>query len=760
MSPTFSQPPGNATKLQGVPVSAATPATNQLLEFDGTSWVPTTVTGTPTPATAGLTFQSNTTPAGAWEQGSFNVLAFGADPTGAANSTTAFNAAHAAAVAFHNGSVYVPAGSYKLSTALTSPWLCSIIGDGPNLSILNFSAQAGACFVPQAITAQGVQFNNTDASGTGICIPSSSSGASLFNECYFYGSVGGDVPAVIATTGTHALWFTNCIFGQITLATGQKGIVHIGGAVNSFFRFSDCSFYRSNATADATMGLFYVDAGTLNFQITGSSNQNASLPTTYNYGVYIAAGTSDRYIVQGNDFTEAATAAVNDGGSGTNKLVGDNPIRTIDGAQLTTGTIPTGRFPGGAFNGASELVQLTAATKYPALDGSLITNLPGLTNPMTQQGQQIVGVASGAAAAAGPGQPGQALVVPLAASYFVAYDGAHNGTTGLDTGLPSGNPAAFSWSGIVNFTNAAIMGAWAYGTLGSTNALALVSADSTHWGIYNDTQQLFTSNWVITAINDGANHHVAVTYDGTSWRLYIDGVVNGTVKTNSLHTPNVTLSALALGGDNASDNGWNGKQAYSAFFATQLSGAQVLAEYNAIAAGTYVSTVQGHGPVRFFQNQEQSGTTAFDTGSSPVNLTYTAGVTVKQSGSPIPTSAVPVFTQVVGDTQWTNIVGGVGYQNSWVDSGGALALSAFRKDGFGRVEFRASMKSGASASIAFTLPVGYRPAATQTFTGLAELVASNVSTEITVASTGAVTVTFVGALTGNVFVTGSFWNGQ
>ena len=40
--------------------------------------------------------------------------------------------------------------------------------------------------------------------------------------------------------------------------------------------------------------------------------------------------------------------------------------------QLNT-TVTT---QGNVFNGASQLVQLTAAGKYPAVDGSLITNLP------------------------------------------------------------------------------------------------------------------------------------------------------------------------------------------------------------------------------------------------------------------------------------------------------------------------------------------------------------------------------------------------
>ncbi len=52
-------------------------------------------------------------------------------------------------------------------------------------------------------------------------------------------------------------------------------------------------------------------------------------------------------------------------------------LTALNASNLSSGTVPTAQFPGGAFNGASELIQLTAATKYPALDGSLITNLSG-----------------------------------------------------------------------------------------------------------------------------------------------------------------------------------------------------------------------------------------------------------------------------------------------------------------------------------------------------------------------------------------------
>jgi hypothetical protein len=61
-------------------------------------------------------------------QGPANVLAFGADPTGAADSTTAFNNAWAVTPL-----IYVPRGKYKIGSQLVAPAQhgAGIIGDGP-----------------------------------------------------------------------------------------------------------------------------------------------------------------------------------------------------------------------------------------------------------------------------------------------------------------------------------------------------------------------------------------------------------------------------------------------------------------------------------------------------------------------------------------------------------------------------------------------------------------------------------------------------
>lgn len=59
-------------------------------------------------------------------------------------------------------------------------------------------------------------------------------------------------------------------------------------------------------------------------------------------------------------------------------------------------------------------------------------------------------------------------------------------------------------------------------------------------------------------------------------------------------------------------------------------------------------------------------------------------------------------------TAWTAVSGGVGFQNSWVDFGGAFPTAQYRKVG-DVVSIRGLVKSGASNTTIFTLPVGFRP---------------------------------------------------
>lgn len=66
---------------------------------------------------------------------------------------------------------------------------------------------------------------------------------------------------------------------------------------------------------------------------------------------------------------------------------------------------------GNTFNGVSQLIQTDGTGKYPALDGSLITNLSsGFADPMTTRGDIIIRDAANATARLGIGTNGQALI--------------------------------------------------------------------------------------------------------------------------------------------------------------------------------------------------------------------------------------------------------------------------------------------------------------------------------------------------------------
>lgn len=206
-----------------------------------------------------------------------------------------------------------------------------------------------------------------------------------------------------------------------------------------FVDVSDTSISASGKTKKATLANFVVY---LNTVVTGIPTTNASLLTTGTVDFNrLPVGTSNLTIAQGNHLHtgvydplgagSAAAAAVTPSTLGlvigTNVLAYSastgtgNIVRaagaTITGATLTTAiingslntitnipftsltaTITAAQLLNGGVNGANQVPQLTAAGKYPALDGSLITNLSsGFANPMTTLGDVIYGDAAGAA---------------------------------------------------------------------------------------------------------------------------------------------------------------------------------------------------------------------------------------------------------------------------------------------------------------------------------------------------------------------------
>jgi hypothetical protein len=133
---------------------------------DGTQWVPIGLLD----ATV-HTFGTST-------PGYVNLMSFGADPTGVADSHPAWVAAVAALPA-QGGAIYIPKGTYKFLTAnsytfTTSPAAIKVYGDGPDATILTF---------PNATYGVSINYisylNSADISDLTITAGNSPSGAGL-----------------------------------------------------------------------------------------------------------------------------------------------------------------------------------------------------------------------------------------------------------------------------------------------------------------------------------------------------------------------------------------------------------------------------------------------------------------------------------------------------------------------------------------------------------------------------------------------------
>lgn len=94
----------------------------------------------------------------------------------------------------------------------------------------------------------------------------------------------------------------------------------------------------------------------------------------------------------------------------------------------------------------------------------------------------------------------------------------------------------------------------------------------------------------------------------------------------------------------------------------------------------------------------------------------------------------PFLTYEVG------LSGNPAFQNSWVNAGGSRLTARYWKDAMGYVSMAGAIVTGASGSVAFTLPPGFRPKATEEFGTYADTGAATVS----VSATGTVTPTYTG----------------
>lgn len=158
------------------------------------------VTGLPTGGAKYASLKKNSTTnydAGWYAADTFNVLDYGADPSGSTYTQAAFNSAIADLNAAGRGCLYIPAGSYNLNGALTTITVpCKIMGQGKKATYIqqnNGSSNVFTIYCNDACVIRDIELN---ANGSGACLALSGSvfnGNSVVDSCSFIGgSIGID----------------------------------------------------------------------------------------------------------------------------------------------------------------------------------------------------------------------------------------------------------------------------------------------------------------------------------------------------------------------------------------------------------------------------------------------------------------------------------------------------------------------------------------------------------------------------------------
>ena len=132
-----------------------------------------------------------------------NVLDYGADPTGVANSKAAIDLALASGA----GAVFLPAGIYKYTGQMTIPSGVNVFGSGMYTTTINFTF-AGYAVIIQGIGSEVSDLTmNCSAEGVKFQTPSAVVGYTLFNQLTRVKLIGPGRSATYVGRSTHGVLF-------------------------------------------------------------------------------------------------------------------------------------------------------------------------------------------------------------------------------------------------------------------------------------------------------------------------------------------------------------------------------------------------------------------------------------------------------------------------------------------------------------------------------------------------------------------------
>jgi hypothetical protein len=174
----------------------------------------------------------------------YNVVTYGADPTGVADSTAGIQAAVTAAVA-QNGIVIFSNGTYQISSTITISGSCSIISDGTGQGVTIFQTSAVPIFTVAGnyVSISDLKFDVRGAIGTSDGVISSKDGVSRtgikINNCYFYSSYTSTSPVPPSFVGVYVTNVTGLSIVECTA---------IGNNTSSSNSYNATLCYTSNCS--------------------------------------------------------------------------------------------------------------------------------------------------------------------------------------------------------------------------------------------------------------------------------------------------------------------------------------------------------------------------------------------------------------------------------------------------------------------------------------------------------------------------------
>jgi hypothetical protein len=269
------------------------------------------------------------------EDAPFNVINYGADSTGVADSTTAIQAAIAAAAASNGGTVYVPPGTYKITATLTiNSSSVVIVGAGSagetnsggvgstSATIFKWAGAVDGVMVsfltPAGVSnskrfnqgLQGVELDGDGIAGTGIKIKSVN-GLQLtslfivnmklygiYADCYEAGEILSAPDNQVMRWANITIWFlngTNTTSAVCVFLGGSPAII-VGGNTSGNY-FVNCRFVANgqsamildNADNNDFMRCSCITTGSTNYALQIRGNGACGANHFYNFGAAPAA---------------------------------------------------------------------------------------------------------------------------------------------------------------------------------------------------------------------------------------------------------------------------------------------------------------------------------------------------------------------------------------------------------------------------------------------------------------------------------------